>query len=183
MQNKLPKNSVIIRVDFSDLRHGLDILIASASLEERKRVANMLVADVAKLPPCTALSDFVGALHPTLLFGDAPTPDIEQRFTDLVIAFAGYSASVLIARKHQSMAQAHGQRGGRGKMIGATVTTSAARDKDVHAEFEDYRTRASSDREAARNMELDHYIDTNGVALKYSAILKAVRRIREKNNN
>ena len=174
MASNLPKNSVLIRVDFSDLRHGLDILIASASQAHRKHVADMLVADVANLPPCTALSGFVGALNATLLFGDAPTPDIEQRFTDLVIAYAGYSASVLIAQQHQATAQAHGKRGGRIK------GEISERDRYILEMFIMYRSHSISDREAVEKMVLAMAQDPMAERLSPETIRTIIKRCKKK---
>ena len=180
MKKKI-KPPIVLLPDFEDIKHGIELLDSEPTY--RQAIAKQILADLERLGSSSAVDYFRLLLYGTEWFNDPPSPHLARALNDVVLEYSGRSAESVINQAQRKLAQEHGKRGGRGKMIGATVTTNAARDKDVHAEFEEYRARASSDREAAKNMELDHYIDTNGVALKYSAILKAVRRIREKNNN
>ena len=171
----------IIRVDFSDLEHGLGVLLEADSPESRMHIAQIMAKDLESLPRCTALDDFMAMLYPTLAFGDAPSPSLLDSFTQLVIAYSGWSADRLIAKQHLEQDREHGKKGGRGKRIGTVSVTS--RNAGIIREFNAVRAHSSSDTDAAQRMIDNGFEDANGNILSTSQIRRIVRENKNKQKN
>lgn len=102
----------MIKVDFSDMEHGLGVLFAAESVQERQAVAEVFANDLATLPPSSALADFCQLLAPILLFGDAPLPAMREAFTQLVIVHSGAQAAQYIKQEQKKVSVEHGKQGG-----------------------------------------------------------------------
>jgi hypothetical protein len=171
----------IISVDFSDLEHGLGALFEAQSAESRTHIAKLMSKDLENLPRCTALDEFITRLNPILAFGDMPSPSLRESFTQLVIAYSGWSADRLIAKKQTEQARAHGKTGGRGKRIG-TVSFSS-RDAAIIREFNAVRPHSSGNTDAAKRMIANGFEDVNGKVLGVSQICRIVRENKKQQKN
>ena len=172
----------IISVDFSDLEHGLGALFEAQSAESRTHIAKLMSKDLENLPRCTALDEFITRLYPILAFGDMPSPSLRESFTQLVIAYSGWSADRLIANRQLEQDRAHGKKGGRGKRIGTVSITS--RNAGIIREFNAVRVRTLSDTDAAQRLIDNGFEDANGNILSVAQIRRIVRENKklQKNN-
>jgi hypothetical protein len=170
-----------LSVDFGDLEHGLSVLFDASTENERKDIASRFLFDIRGLGSCTALDDFIRLLAPVAITGDAPSPSLRDSFNSLVIAYSGWSADRLIAKKQSEESSAHGKKGGRGKQIGTVSITS--RNAGIIREFNVARAHSSSDTDAAQRMIDDGFEDANGNVLSTSQIRRIVRENKKLQKN
>lgn len=169
-----------LSVDFGDLEHGLSVLFDASTENERKDIASRFLFDIRGLGSCTALDDFIRLLAPVAITGDAPSPSLRDSFNSLVIAYSGWSADRLIAKKQSEESSAHGKKGGRGKQIGTKSFSS--RDMNIFNEMDRLVKQNRTITESSQMMAAD-YENADGTKLKAGTIKKIYEKIRRKNNN
>ncbi len=171
----------ILGIEFDDLHHGLGVLFEAESPDSRMHIAKIIAQDLETLPGGTALNDFITRLYPTLAFGDVPSPALRDDFTQLVIAYSGWSADRLIAKKQLEQSRAHGKTGGRGKRIG--IVSFNTRNAAIIREFNSVRPHSSSNKDAAQRMSNNGFEDLNGKVLSWEQICRIVRENKKQQKN
>ena len=160
----------IISVDFSDLEHGLGLLLEADSPARRMQLAQIMAKDLESLPRCTALDDFIAMLYPTLAFGDAPSPSLRDGFTQLVIAFSGWSMAKMTVAAQKQRTREDGAAGGRKKS-----SNYVTRNQELLSEYDLVRGRCHSNLDAATRMYNNGFTDSFGNQLSAAQILRIVR--------
>lgn len=171
--------SEILKIDFSDLKVGLDALLEAETQEHRTLIAKRILDHISTEPSCTALDEFVSLLYPVANFGDVPSPALESSFNQWVIANAGWSADRFIAKKQHEESQAHGKKGGRPKSTG-TVFRPNSRDTDIHQEMKEAMQNGRNKSEAAKILAETEW---DGKKLSWTTISRIFLRVERKNNN
>lgn len=171
----------ILGIEFDDLHHGLGVLFEADSPDSRMHIAKIIAQDLETLPSGTALNDFITRLYPTLAFGDVPSPALRDDFTQLVIAYSGWSADRMIAKKQQEIDRANGKKGGRGKLPGTPSFNT--KDAELVREFNKVRPISKSDTDAAERMINAGFVDLDGKKLSAETIRRRVRNWNKKTTN
>ena len=104
------KAASILSVDFSDLQHGMEVILTETG-KGRIEACGVMLRDVATLPACSARDALVRGLQRVQSGAEPHT--LPLLFADLAVAFAGWSAGSYIDQKIHEAHQATGKKGGR----------------------------------------------------------------------